>query len=43
MMVVYPTRYAARKAQFGDEVCVRVCGGYALMSCSDYRIWRKQK
>lgn len=42
-MTIYPTRYQARKHASGDEVVVKVCGGYAIMSASDYNVWRKQK
>lgn len=42
-MIVYPTRYQAKKHAYGDEVVVKVCGGYAIMKASDYQFWRKQK
>lgn len=46
---IYPTRYQALKARRTDpwfngaEICVKVCGGYALMDAEDYRIWKMQK
>lgn len=40
---LYKTRYYANKAKSGDEVAVKVEGGYKLMSYSDYHIWRKQQ
>ena len=48
-MMIYPNRYQATKAAFtvysshSDFVVVKVCGGYAVMSVSDYRVWRLQK
>ena len=43
-MMLYSTRYQAEKARRkGEEVVVKVCGGYAVMSYHDYHIWRKQK
>ena len=43
IMTTYNTRYAARKAASGDDVVVKVCGGYAVMSASDYNVWRNQR
>jgi len=42
-MIIYETRYQARKARRYGEVVVKVEGGYALMSCEFYRIWKRQK
>ena len=48
-MMIYPSRYQAIKAAFtvyssrSDFVVVKVCGGYAVMPVSDYRVWRSQK
>ncbi len=42
-MVIYPTRYQARKMSLGSDVVCKVEGGYAVMSAFDYCIWRKQK
>ena len=42
-MMIYDTRYQARKAATGGEVVVKVNGGYTVMSARDYQIWRKQK
>lgn len=40
---IYPSRYLAKKAAWGDEVVVKVDGGYAIMSATEYRVWRNQK
>lgn len=40
---LYTSRYYAKKAASGGEVVVKVCGGYTIMSASEYRIWKKQK
>lgn len=42
-MTTYNTRYQARKAATGFDVVVKVCGGYAVMTISQWQIWRKQK
>ena len=42
-MTIYKTRYQARKVATGDEVVVKVDGGYAVMSATDYIVWRQQK
>lgn len=42
-MTIYKTRYAARKAATGAEKVVKVDGGYAVMTASEYRVWRMQK
>jgi hypothetical protein len=43
-MMIYPTRYQAEKARRkGEEIVVKVCNGYAVMTYSDYRIWKLQK
>lgn len=43
-MKIYPTRYQAEKARRkGEEVVVRVYGGYTLMSVRDYQIWKNQR
>ena len=42
-MTIYNTRYQARKAATGADVVVKVCGGYAVMSASDYNVWRNQR
>ncbi len=48
-MMFYPKRYQAIKAGLtvyssrSDFVVVKVCGGYVVMSVSDYRVWRMQK
>ncbi len=40
---LYTSRYYAQKDATGDEVVVKVCGGYRIMSASDYNVWRKQR
>lgn len=42
-MIIYTTRYQANKARKGDEITVKVCGGYTNMAHRDYQIWLKQK
>ena len=41
-MKIYKSRYLASKENDGD-VIVNVCGGYRIMSNSDYKIWKQQK
>lgn len=43
MTGLYTTRYYARKACPGDCVVVKVCGGYTIMTETNYNIWRKQR
>lgn len=43
MAGLYITRYYARKAATGTDVIVKVCGGYTIMTATDYNIWRKQR
>lgn len=40
---LYTSRYYARKDATGDDVVVKVCGGFRIMSVSDYNVWRKQR
>ena len=46
---LFPTRYHAKKFRDnspwhnGNEVIVKFCGGYQLMSANNYRIARNQK
>lgn len=40
---LYTSRYYAKKAANGDEVVVKVCGGYMIMTAANYNIWRKQR
>ena len=40
---LYASRYYALKAATGDEVVIKVDGGYKILSASDYNIWRKQR
>ena len=42
-MIIYKTRYQAKKHANGNEVVVKVEGGYAFMDATDYGVWRKQK
>ena len=42
-MTIYATRYAAYKAKTSDEKIIKVCGGYAVMTADQYRIWKNQK
>ena len=42
-MMIYKTRYQARKHAMGDEVIVKVNGGYQIMGIHEYHQWRKQK
>lgn len=42
-MKIYETRYKAKKAATGDDVVVKVEGGYTVMSASDYQVWKRQK
>ena len=43
-MIIYETKYKAYKARRnGEEIVVKVCGGYAVMTYADYNIWKKQK
>lgn len=46
---LYPTRYKATKERDtnprhnGDDIIVKVTGGYTIMSPWEYDVWRKQK
>lgn len=42
-MTIYTTRYQANKARKGDEITIKVSGGYTNMTHRDYQIWRNQK
>lgn len=43
-MVTYGTRYQAEKnRRKGEEIVVKVSGGYAVMTYQEYRIWKNQK
>lgn len=43
-MTVYKTRYQAEKARRkGEEIVVKVSGGYAVMTYAEYNIWKRQK
>lgn len=43
MTGLYTTRYYARKACPGNCVVVKVCGGYMIMTASNYNVWRRQR
>lgn len=40
---LYTTRYYARKAATGADVVVKVCGGYTIMTATNYNVWRRQR
>ena len=40
---LYSSRYYACKVATADEVVVKVCGGYKIMSAADYNVWRNQR
>lgn len=40
---LYKSRYYAQKAAYGDEVVVKVEGGYKIMKVTDWVIWKKQR
>lgn len=42
-MMIYRTKYLARKAARSDEVVVKVEGGYMIMSAWEYHVWKHQK
>ena len=43
MTGLYTSRYYAKKAALGGEVVVKVCGGYTIMTASQYNISKNQK
>ena len=43
MTGLYTARYYAKKVATGDEVVVKVDGGYTVMTASEYQIWKNQK
>lgn len=43
MTGLYSSRYCARKAATGADVVVKVCGGYTIMTATDYNVWRRQR
>ena len=42
-MMIYRTRYLAKKEAKSDEVVVKVEGGYMIMSVWEYKVWKRQK
>ena len=40
---VYKSRYYAKKQASAADVVVKVEGGYRIMDCYDYKIWKGQK
>lgn len=43
VMMIYKSRYMARKEARAEEVVVKVEGGYMLMEAREYRIWKSQR
>ena len=43
MTGLYASHYYARKAATSAEVVVKVCGGYTIMTATDYNVWRNQR
>lgn len=39
---LYKTRYYAKKAAYGDEVVVKVEGGYKIMKALEWIQWKRQ-
>lgn len=39
---LYISRYYAKKIAQGDEIVVKVDGGYTIMTTVDYYVWCKQ-
>lgn len=42
-MQIYDTRYQAQKEKRDGEKVIKVNGGYAIMTFSEYEVWKKQK
>ena len=42
-MTIYKTRHQALKERKSYERVVKVCGGYVIMTESEYQIWRRQR
>jgi hypothetical protein len=43
-MTTYKTKYRAYKERRkGEEIVVKVFGGYAVMTYAEYNVWKKQK
>lgn len=40
---LFASRYLAKKAAYGDDVVVKVYGGWRIMNARDYQIWAAQK
>ena len=40
---LFASRYLAKKAAYGDEYVVKICGGWRIMNARDYQIWAMQK
>lgn len=40
---LFASRYLAKKAAYGDECVVKVCGGWQIMNVRDYQTWEMQK
>ncbi len=42
-MMIFTTRKEAEEFAYGDEVVVKVDGGWAVMKAQDYNVWKEQK
>lgn len=42
-MTIYKNRYQSKKYANGNEVVVKVEGGYVIMDAASYNVWKKQK
>jgi hypothetical protein len=42
-MIVYKSRYHAKKYANADDVIIKVSGGYVCMDPRTYRMWTQQK
>lgn len=40
---LFKSRYYAKKYARGDDVVVKVEGGYTVMPADHYRIWKREK
>lgn len=40
---LFASRHLAKKAAYGDEVVVKVFGGWRIMKVRDYQVWEMQK
>lgn len=42
-MSIYKTRFLAEQNRRGGGRVVKVWGGYTVMSCRAYQIWKRQR